>query len=102
MTAITIGIGGINSTVISCSLDCTCKFWSLMHGTHLNTVTFPCAVWGIVMDTMESEFYAAGDHVFRTLVGYGLHVKSDFFFNFKSLEIWVSIRVRVTKWIKCR
>nr|ALU09333.1 WD40 protein [Lonicera caerulea] len=60
VTAITIGIGGINSTVISCSLDCTCKFWSLMHGTHLNTVTFPCAVWGIVMDTMESEFYAAG------------------------------------------
>jgi|UniRef100_A0A2N9EI27 pre-rRNA-processing protein IPI3 len=61
VTDITSGnIGLCNSTIISCSLDCTCKFWNLLHGTHLRTVEFPCTVFGVALDPTESEFYAAG------------------------------------------
>ncbi|KAK3025482.1 hypothetical protein RJ639_041563 [Escallonia herrerae] len=60
VTSITTGIGGCNATLVSCSLDCTCKFWDLMYGTHLHTLTFPCAVLGMVMDPLESHFYVAG------------------------------------------
>ncbi|KAH7860304.1 hypothetical protein Vadar_011888 [Vaccinium darrowii] len=64
VTSITTGIGGSSSTIISCSLDCTCKFWSLVHGTHLHTITFPCTIWGVEMDSMESEFFVAGSDGF--------------------------------------
>lgn len=49
-----------NSQIISCSLDCTCKFWSLLRGTHLRTVVFPSTILGLVLNPSESEFYAAG------------------------------------------
>ncbi|XP_030932322.1 protein ROOT INITIATION DEFECTIVE 3-like isoform X2 [Quercus lobata] len=65
VTAITCGIGLCNSTIIiSCSLDCTCKFWNLLLGTHLRTVEFPCTVFGVALDPTESEFYVAGSEGF--------------------------------------
>ncbi|KAK9269130.1 hypothetical protein L1049_000899 [Liquidambar formosana] len=64
VTAIKTSMGGCNSIIISCSLDCKCKFWSLLQGTPLRTVTFPCAIWGVAMDPLESEFYAAGSDGF--------------------------------------
>ncbi|KAJ7948802.1 Protein ROOT INITIATION DEFECTIVE 3 [Quillaja saponaria] len=60
VTAITSGKGIYTSTLISCSLDSTCKFWNLLCGTHLRTVTFPCSISGVVFDPVESDFYAAG------------------------------------------
>ncbi|KAL6953982.1 hypothetical protein U1Q18_000821 [Sarracenia purpurea var. burkii] len=60
ITSITTGTGYSSCTIVSCSLDSTCKFWSLMHWTHLKTVTFPCPIWGITMDPIESEFFVAG------------------------------------------
>ncbi|XVF18512.1 hypothetical protein REPUB_Repub11eG0028300 [Reevesia pubescens] len=53
-----------NSTVISCSIDCTIKFWGLLDGTNLKTVTFPCAVMGVALDQMKTEFFAAGSDGF--------------------------------------
>lgn len=65
VTAITCGIGLCNSTIIiSCSLDCTCKFWNLLLGTHLRTVEFPCTVFGVALDPTESDFYVAGSEGF--------------------------------------
>ncbi|KAF5478507.1 hypothetical protein F2P56_005060 [Juglans regia] len=60
VTDITLGVGLCNSTIISCSLDCTCKFWNLSRGTHLRTVAFPCIIFGVALDPTESEFHAAG------------------------------------------
>ncbi|CAK7351831.1 unnamed protein product [Dovyalis caffra] len=53
-------MGFCHSTVISCSADCTCKLWSLLDGTNLRKITFPCAVAGIALDPTETGFYAAG------------------------------------------
>ncbi|KAG9448589.1 hypothetical protein H6P81_008554 [Aristolochia fimbriata] len=60
VTSVTSGTGGCNSTIISSSLDCTCKFWSLAHGSHLRTVQFPTVIWCVAVDVTESEFYAGG------------------------------------------
>ncbi|XP_077237604.1 protein ROOT INITIATION DEFECTIVE 3-like [Tasmannia lanceolata] len=60
VTDITTTMGGCNSTIISCSLDSTCKFWSLANGNHVRTVCFPCVIWCLVVDPTESEFYAGG------------------------------------------
>jgi pre-rRNA-processing protein IPI3 len=34
--------------------------WSLLDGTNLCKITFPCAISGISLDPTETEFYAAG------------------------------------------
>lgn len=61
VTCITVaGIGGCNSTIISCSADGTCKFWSLANGHHLRSVRCPCVIWSLVVDSTESNFYAGG------------------------------------------
>ncbi|XP_062087281.1 protein ROOT INITIATION DEFECTIVE 3-like [Humulus lupulus] len=60
VTAILSGTRLCNSQIISCSMDSTCKFWSLIRGTHLRTVVFPCSILGITVNPSESEFYAAG------------------------------------------
>lgn len=59
------GVGICTCTLVSCSMDCTCKFWSLTNGIiQMRTVTFPCAIFGFVMDSTESGFYAAGSDGF--------------------------------------
>ncbi|OVA20120.1 WD40 repeat [Macleaya cordata] len=60
VTCITTGMGGCNSTIISCSSDCTCKFWSIATGSHMRTVRFPCMIWSLAMDSTETNFYAGG------------------------------------------
>ncbi|KAH8494241.1 hypothetical protein H0E87_020851 [Populus deltoides] len=52
--------GSSHSTVISCSTDCTCKLRSLLDGTNLCRITFPCTISGIALDPTETEFYASG------------------------------------------
>jgi pre-rRNA-processing protein IPI3 len=59
VTSITC-IGFCHYTVISCSTDCTCKLWSLLDGTNLRKITFPCAISRIALDPTGTEFYAAG------------------------------------------
>lgn len=58
------GLALYNTTLISCSLDSTCKFWNLLHGTHLRTVAFPCTIFGVAINPTETEFYAAGSDGF--------------------------------------
>lgn len=61
VTSIYCGFGGGNyCTIMSSSLDSTCKIWSLMHGTHIRSIKFPSPMLSVVMDSTESEFYAAG------------------------------------------
>ena len=60
VTALSTGKCLCSSTLISCSLDCTCKIWSLEYGILLREVEFPCPIYGFVLDPSESEFYAAG------------------------------------------
>ena len=55
-----IRIGSCNSTMISCSADGTCKFWSLPRGQPLRTVALPCPVADLAIDPTDSHFYAAG------------------------------------------
>ncbi|KAK6270216.1 hypothetical protein POUND7_007321 [Theobroma cacao] len=57
-------IAQCNSSIISCSMDCTIKFWGQLDGTNLRTVTFPCAVMGVALDQMKTEFFAAGSDGF--------------------------------------
>ncbi|XAR56422.1 hypothetical protein NMG60_11036900 [Bertholletia excelsa] len=59
-TVTSISNGASNFTLISCSLDCTCKFWSLSSGTPLQTVAIPSPVWGLEVEPLGSEFYVAG------------------------------------------
>ncbi|CAK8561344.1 unnamed protein product [Lathyrus sativus] len=61
VTSFNTGIGIHTCTFVSCSMDCTCKFWSLSNEiTLIRTLTFPCSISGFVMDSTESGFYAAG------------------------------------------
>ncbi|KAK9156351.1 hypothetical protein Sjap_003831 [Stephania japonica] len=73
VTAISVGMGGSRSTALSCSLDFTCKFWSLGHGSLMRTVVFPCMIWSVTMNSTESQFYAGGSdgHV------YSMYLKID-------------------------
>ncbi|KAF9601622.1 hypothetical protein IFM89_021088 [Coptis chinensis] len=48
--------------IISCSLDCTVKFWSLACKVVnlIRTVQFPCMLRGLALDSTESNFYVGG------------------------------------------
>ncbi|CAL0328794.1 unnamed protein product [Lupinus luteus] len=61
ITALKSGVGVCSSTLISCSLDCTCKIWDMSNGVLIQTVTFPYAIFGVAVDSRESRFYAAGE-----------------------------------------
>ncbi|GMJ11394.1 hypothetical protein HRI_004808600 [Hibiscus trionum] len=78
VTAIDTSMSRCNSTIISCSLDCTVKFWGLLDGTKLRTVAFPCPIMGIALDQMRAEFFAAGSDgfIYKGLiyVGSKMHV----------------------------
>ncbi|CAN1182996.1 Protein ROOT INITIATION DEFECTIVE 3 [Linum perenne] len=60
VTSIVRCMGLCQPTVVSCSMDCTCKVWSIMEGTNLRTVAFPCPISGIALDPSETDLYAAG------------------------------------------
>ncbi|KAE9620861.1 hypothetical protein Lal_00019715 [Lupinus albus] len=61
ITALKSGVGLCRSTLISCSLDCTCKIWDMSNGVLIQTVTFPYAIFGVALDSRESRFYAGGE-----------------------------------------
>ncbi|KAE8733652.1 hypothetical protein F3Y22_tig00001120pilonHSYRG00329 [Hibiscus syriacus] len=73
VTAIDSSLAQCNSTIISCSLDCTVKFWGLLDGTKLITVAFPCPIMGIALDQMRAEFFAAGSDgfIYKGLINVG-------------------------------
>ncbi|KAA0059059.1 protein ROOT INITIATION DEFECTIVE 3-like [Cucumis melo var. makuwa] len=60
VTSIYSGMGISSTKIVSCSLDARCKFWSLLSGTILHTVVFPCAIFSVVLEPSEIEFFAAG------------------------------------------
>ncbi|KAI3675048.1 hypothetical protein L1987_84630 [Smallanthus sonchifolius] len=60
VTGLTTGVGRSDGIMISSSLDWTCKVWSVVNGTHLQTVRFPGEIWCMVLDPSETELYAAG------------------------------------------
>lgn len=62
ITAIAPLMGSSHSYAVSCSTDCTCKLWSILNGTNLRTITFPCSISGIALDPTDTEFYAAGSN----------------------------------------
>ncbi|PIA62292.1 hypothetical protein AQUCO_00200350v1 [Aquilegia coerulea] len=60
-SSVTAVANGCGSVIVSSSLDCTCKFWSLSHGvTLIRKVSFPCMLWCLVLDSTESHFYVGG------------------------------------------
>ncbi|CAI9088874.1 OLC1v1023322C1 [Oldenlandia corymbosa var. corymbosa] len=63
-SSITAIATGSNCAIVSSSLDCTCKFWSLMKKTPLISITFPCTIWDLKMDPLESLFYGVGSDGF--------------------------------------
>ncbi|KAL9298064.1 hypothetical protein ACSQ67_023960 [Phaseolus vulgaris] len=51
----------VMKTLVSCSSDCTCKFWNLGdRGILMRTVAFPCCISGVALDSTETAFYAGG------------------------------------------
>ncbi|XP_014490541.1 guanine nucleotide-binding protein subunit beta-like protein [Vigna radiata var. radiata] len=51
----------VMGTLVSCSLDRTCKFWNLENcGVLMQNVTLPCSVSGVAVDSSGSTFYAGG------------------------------------------
>lgn len=60
VTGLVCGVGGCNAILVSCSLDCTVKIWSLGLGTHLRTLRMPCAIDCVVVDPSEHALYAGG------------------------------------------
>ncbi|KAK8519990.1 hypothetical protein V6N13_031535 [Hibiscus sabdariffa] len=80
VTATDTSMSLCSSTIISCSLDCTCtvKFWGLLDGTKLRTVAFPCPIMGVALDQIRAEFFAAGSDgfIYKGLINVGskMHV----------------------------
>eukprot|EP01018_Ginkgo_biloba_P032902 Gb_28842 [translate_table: standard] len=58
ITGLAPSTGGSSSVVISCSLDCTCKVWSLGLGILLQTFTFSTQINAIVLDPGEQLLFA--------------------------------------------
>ncbi|MCO5552655.1 hypothetical protein L7F22_006171 [Adiantum nelumboides] len=58
VTGVFCGSGGSNAIVVSCSLDTSCKIWSLATGILLRTIKFPSAINTIVVDPGEYSLYA--------------------------------------------
>ncbi|KAK7342811.1 hypothetical protein VNO80_25767 [Phaseolus coccineus] len=51
----------VMNTLVSCSSDCTCKFWNLGDcGVLMRTVAFPCCISGVALGSTETAFYAGG------------------------------------------
>ncbi|KAI5077894.1 hypothetical protein GOP47_0007718 [Adiantum capillus-veneris] len=58
VTGVFCGSGGSNAIVVSCSLDTSCKIWSLATGILLRTIKFPSAINTVVVDPGEYSLYA--------------------------------------------
>ncbi|OAY63093.1 Protein ROOT INITIATION DEFECTIVE 3 [Ananas comosus] len=60
ITCITSGPGGCNAAIVSSSLDGTCKMWRLADGVRMRTLTFPCGLWCVTTDPIDSQLYTGG------------------------------------------
>lgn len=72
VTSIHVGAGQANALAVTCSLDRSCKIWSLAQGVLLRSLTFPSAIHSIRTDPGDHALYAgSGDgRIFETsLVG---------------------------------
>lgn len=74
VTGLVSGSGGSSAIVVSCSLDHTCKIWSLALGTLLRSIVFPTALNAIVLDPGEYALYAGGadGRIFTTALNFGV------------------------------
>lgn len=57
ITDLVLSTGGSSSVVISSSLDCTSKVWSLAHGTLLQTFAFSTQINAIILDPGEQLLF---------------------------------------------
>jgi pre-rRNA-processing protein IPI3 len=57
ITDLVLSTGGSSSVVISSSLDCTSKVWSLGHGTLLQTFAFSTQINAIILDPGEQVLF---------------------------------------------
>ncbi|KAG0589114.1 hypothetical protein M758_2G245100 [Ceratodon purpureus] len=78
VTGLLAGSGGPNAVVVSCSLDHTCKIWSLALGTLLRSIVFPTALNAVVLDPGEYALYAGGadGRIFITALNFGVPISS--------------------------
>ncbi|KAK7405358.1 hypothetical protein VNO78_06607 [Psophocarpus tetragonolobus] len=76
--------------LVSCSVDCTCKFWNLGDcGALIRTVAFPCAIFRVAFNSTMSRFYAAGANglVYKGQVKVGRTYKVNTWFKGQSGSI---------------
>ncbi|KAL2613240.1 hypothetical protein R1flu_024932 [Riccia fluitans] len=78
VTGLLAGSGGSSAMVVSCSLDHTCKIWSLALGTLLRSIVFPTALNTVVLDPGEYALYAGGTdgRIFITALNFGVPTTS--------------------------
>ncbi|KAL3679821.1 hypothetical protein R1sor_022777 [Riccia sorocarpa] len=78
VTGLLAGSGGSSAIVVSCSLDHTCKIWSLALGTLLRSIVFPTALHAVVLDPGEYALYAGGTdgRIFITALNFGVPTTS--------------------------
>jgi pre-rRNA-processing protein IPI3 len=78
VTGLLAGSGGSSAIVVSCSLDHTCKIWSLALGTLLRSIVFPTALNAVVLDPGEYSLYAGGadGRIFITALNFGVPTTS--------------------------
>ena len=60
VTSVFCGMGGINSRVVTSSLDHSVKIWALYSGLLLHSVAFPSFINDVLMDSAECLLFAAG------------------------------------------
>eukprot|EP00510_Aplanochytrium_minuta_P003290 CAMPEP_0184023576 /NCGR_PEP_ID=MMETSP0954-20121128/11461_1 /TAXON_ID=627963 /ORGANISM="Aplanochytrium sp, Strain PBS07" /LENGTH=456 /DNA_ID=CAMNT_0026306523 /DNA_START=22 /DNA_END=1389 /DNA_ORIENTATION=+ len=61
ISSIRTGTGGVNSRVLTCSLDNTAKIWSVPLKSLLYSIYFPCPLNDCVLDPAERWVYAGGE-----------------------------------------
>jgi len=60
ITHIYCGYGGVNSRVVSSSLDRTCKIWDIPSGSMICSIIFPTGLTCIAMDPSERFLFVGG------------------------------------------
>ncbi|ONK69376.1 uncharacterized protein A4U43_C05F22210 [Asparagus officinalis] len=61
VTGISLGLGGCNASMVSTSLDGTCKFWSIADGAQLQTIQFQCPLWCVAVDPYNLAYVGGSD-----------------------------------------
>nr|XP_024403867.1 protein ROOT INITIATION DEFECTIVE 3-like [Physcomitrium patens] len=78
VTGLLAGSGDSSVIVVSCSLEHTCKIWSLALGTLLRSVIFSTALNAVTLDPGEYGLYAGGadGRIFITASNFGVPITS--------------------------